>query len=447
MQNNFFEDEYAKGGVVKPQIKIMPSDIVLTDIQLKLIKSGFSKKTTIPILDYVLIKDKKATVSNFDFGFWTTFKIDAPDGIYEFFGEKILRKVDENIDDYPEIEKDNPKLIAQIPAHVINAMRDANYFCSNDEIRPILNGVNIKSESNKIFVIASDQKSVYNNYFNFENKDFNIIIPKESVLKIYESSFLFEPQAFNLFYVNKFHCMVQPEIDKDYYFTFHPIYGDFPDYYTKYIPENYDFNLNINDYDKLKSELNKLKKKDKYKIRFETNGYVEIQQTGGKDAISVLQGSESINTSIDFIVASESKIITKRGILIMPILDVERSIISFDDKILKKLLNFTPNNKLKLYFNGSKLAAFLSFDEPEFKVQRLYNKLKLLKLTKIKKYKLGGEIMQDAFVRMLQEKASEMTKHEFTNSTGYETFVEGIPELVGLQKGAKTSEVYDAVKK
>lgn len=99
----------------------------------------------------------------------------------------------QNVDDYPEINfvmNDNPiKLESKIMKSII---KQTTFATSNIENRPILTGVNIKVEGNKLLAIATDSFRLSQKLIDIKDNfdDMNVVIPGKSLddlIKILET--------------------------------------------------------------------------------------------------------------------------------------------------------------------------------------------------------------------------------------------------------------------
>ena len=95
-----------------------------------------------------------------------------------------------NVNEYPEINfniKDNNPF--KIETTLFNQIIDETSFaCSEKETRPVLTGVNLKANDNKLYANATDSYRLASKVINLDsNLNFNITIPCKYLLEIYHA--------------------------------------------------------------------------------------------------------------------------------------------------------------------------------------------------------------------------------------------------------------------
>lgn len=99
-----------------------------------------------------------------------------------------LKTLDYN--EYPDIEFIKDKQSFEIDSKVLfNIINKTNYATAQNEKRPTLTGINIKSEGNKISAIGTDsfRLSRFITHLDYELPEFNVIIPNKSLEELHKT--------------------------------------------------------------------------------------------------------------------------------------------------------------------------------------------------------------------------------------------------------------------
>lgn len=133
-------------------------DNVFTDEIVKVLKSVSPKSSSVPILESFVVVDKKATATDLE-TFIEIDGINVTNGLYE------VRNGAVSVSSYDYDYVDFPKL-PEITKTVVEFTVEANYlkwlvdklsdFTGNDDLRPVMKGINIQKQYNGVFATATD---------------------------------------------------------------------------------------------------------------------------------------------------------------------------------------------------------------------------------------------------------------------------------------------------
>jgi hypothetical protein len=144
----------------------------LSDEEIKIIKSFLKQNNTLPILGYVLIKDKKLHITDLEKSIIID-GIDRPDGLYELVGESLIKvEYPENYeytkqspDEYPIIKSDLNYYtsIGSIDSAELKAKISVsrNFYAKEDQYNKSLEGLHFFNYMNDTYISASNAAIVY----------------------------------------------------------------------------------------------------------------------------------------------------------------------------------------------------------------------------------------------------------------------------------------------
>jgi len=139
-----------------------------TKEQLKMFKAVILTSNTIPILDYVAVEDGRAKASRLDVNVSVAVK-GFSDGMYEIINNYPSRVVDApeghytpTLDDFVRF----PKIEKAIGAITVNrneledALYNASRFAGKDELRPVMMGMHLFTDGDKVVYEATDAHKI-----------------------------------------------------------------------------------------------------------------------------------------------------------------------------------------------------------------------------------------------------------------------------------------------
>lgn len=126
-----------------------------------------------------IIRKIDGDLVNFEIIDGTLVKISGNKSEYKINGMLANEYPDINFD----IKNNNPfKLKSEIFTQIIN---EISFACSDKETRPILTGVNLKAENNKLYINATDSFRLASKIIDIEsNLNFNITIPNKYLIEV-----------------------------------------------------------------------------------------------------------------------------------------------------------------------------------------------------------------------------------------------------------------------
>ena len=260
----------AKGGEVfhKIDTSITKKDVKdageLSVEQLQIAASFIksSKNSSLPILNTVKIENNTLNISNLEQAY-SISDVKMPNGIYEIRGTALFPTKYE-IDDFPKMPSDFKKVGEINRQELLKNFEHCLDFVGNDDLRPVMNGVNLYKDSYDSLVIqGTDAHAVFRNEIknsNIEEK-FNIIISKPKLIyKVLES---FDCDEVDFYLQDRFGYF---ECGKGKVY-FNLIDGKYPNVEAIF-PQSYDKKiiLESKELKKLELEIKKLAKTTDYKV-------------------------------------------------------------------------------------------------------------------------------------------------------------------------------------
>jgi len=348
----------ADGSVANFDINLQNTDLPYMNSEyLKLISKVLPKNATIPITEYIQVKNTLATATNLEY-FLTVKDVYVEDGIYEVCNG-ALKNTESDIEDFPRFKLNKKNLIAEVSTDEISQrFSEALYFVSDDDLRPVLQGVCFKilKEQNKlistnahILYMANVSKGM-GNEIGESDKEYLIGEPK------YVAYFLntVPDEKIKIFQYNDSNIGF---ISDDIEFNVRQIDATPPKYESVI-----DTNINtIMDFDteELYSALNSLKgedlKKDVY-FDFESKnrdkGYfnLKLSKYSYEKKDTEIVKDLNINIGCTFKPMQKNDILNNSMALVMPI-NTNNENISFNVKFLKSFLFVTSGS---FYFDSGK---------------------------------------------------------------------------------------------
>lgn len=159
----------------RPQIKHKPFTPKQKD---SFIKKNINKKIILPILTEVMVKDGKMISS--DLENFVSVDTDLPDGMYRYVGKEWIKGIYET-EDFPVVN-DSGKKVATVKLKGLRPdIQSAVNKVVYDEYRPVLNGIHIYSDGEKLVIEGTDSYRATRNVIKQKSKPFDVIIPKKAI--------------------------------------------------------------------------------------------------------------------------------------------------------------------------------------------------------------------------------------------------------------------------
>ena len=137
---------------------------VIDSKEIKTIKSLTSKNVILPITEDLLIKNETLYATDLESDYVIRGLHGIKDGIYEFTkGDSIVPSEYQKIEDFPKLKNDNDyeKIFTLNRVEAVSIIQNMVSFVSDDEMRPIMGGVNINdNEANGKVTFASTDAHV-----------------------------------------------------------------------------------------------------------------------------------------------------------------------------------------------------------------------------------------------------------------------------------------------
>lgn len=311
---------------------------------------------TLPILDSILIKDQRLIVSNLEVTFKKYFadlnpelnvlidlkfleqiakktKMDKIDlntaGIIKIGKNEFTYNGLDDIKDYPEYDLPKFKNAGYLDDNTIKDLKIAVNFVANDDLRPVMGGVNITKD----MIYSTDAHLCYfiNHVSAIENKWDNIIIPKDVINLLTDSSY----------------TILECDDNKRYSFTsnteeiiFYAIDGKYPNV-DAVIPKENDKQIFAPKIDLLESislaEIAANKGTSKISLKI-SQGY-KVSTTSNDPDYNRSYSGEIVNSTTNY---SD---------------DFE---IGFNSKFLAKIFKFVDNNEVRIDMSQANRAAIIN---------------------------------------------------------------------------------------
>lgn len=124
------------------------------------------KRSTLPILENVLIQDRQVFSTDLDCTVQTN-SVDLQDGVYRIMGKKEFYPMQEKIEDFPQVdtEKQEETVLTfdcQL-SYILPILIRACEFVSDDELRPAMMGIFLQvTPQSTIKIIATDGHKLFN---------------------------------------------------------------------------------------------------------------------------------------------------------------------------------------------------------------------------------------------------------------------------------------------
>ena len=159
----------------------------LTQKQLVSFIKKVAKSNTIPIIDnHFLVKDGKMIFTNLDNT--VIFPTDLEDGIYITIGNDFV-KVDEGVDDFPSVPEIEKNLLRVDISELKSFFKQALSFSGKDELRPVLTGIHLFSDGDKVIIEATDAYIAFRKALEIKTEPFDIILnPGQVLFSLYNKS-------------------------------------------------------------------------------------------------------------------------------------------------------------------------------------------------------------------------------------------------------------------
>ena len=185
------EGNFVEPGQVKKTSPAKPKAYKpMTDKErVKLLNKLAGKKSSIPITNEVYVKDGVATVT--DLENTIRIKTSLADGMYKIVGEDFVKsKTDPgefptgfDVESKPEPGgKTGKSTVVEVELKdIANDLRKAVTFVAHDELRPVMNAVNLKSDGNNLYIASTDAHRLFVKKIPIKLPEFKINLPESAV--------------------------------------------------------------------------------------------------------------------------------------------------------------------------------------------------------------------------------------------------------------------------
>lgn len=185
-------DFIESGQVKKPSADKPKSYKPMTDKErVKLLNKLAGKKSSISITNEVYVKDGVATVT--DLENTIRVKTSLADGMYKIVGEDFVKtktdpsefptNLDVNTKPAPGGKMVESKVVEIELKDVVGELKKALPFVGHNELRPIMNAVNLRSDGNNLYIASTDAHRLFVKKIPVKLPEFNVNLP-ESAIKL-----------------------------------------------------------------------------------------------------------------------------------------------------------------------------------------------------------------------------------------------------------------------
>jgi DNA polymerase III sliding clamp (beta) subunit (PCNA family) len=310
------------------------------------------KGSRLPILEVINVENRIATATNLDITL-SISNVDVEDGLYEIVSGAFKNDGNYNLSDFPRIKspKETDK-IGELKANELALIiESAAPFISDDDLRPVMQGVFLHKKYGKIKLAATNAhiliSAAMDGNFEDTSKLSNIILREPKLLSA--ALKLMGTENVSVYFDNNDVYFKTSDI----LYRTQNIDGRYPDY-ERVIEYDTDKKI-IFDGKKVIDVINSLKGEDaKKNLIFDLikqNGKADLKLGEVKNHDYYEQKDLKIN--IDYKIEDSEKVNENDIALIMPINTNNDKQLAFNPKFLKTVLSVT-NNEAELHYNSKR---------------------------------------------------------------------------------------------
>jgi DNA polymerase III sliding clamp (beta) subunit (PCNA family) len=307
---------------------------------------------SLPILEVISVKDMVATATNLDIAL-SISNVDVEDGLYEIVSGAFKNETDYDISDFPRIKSPQESdKIGEIKANELAlVIESAAPFVSDDDLRPVMQGVFLHKKYGKIKLAATNAhiliSAAMDGNFEDTSKLSNIILREPKLLSA--ALKLMGTENVSVYFDNNDVYFKTSDI----LYRTQNIDGRYPDY-ERVIEYDTDKKI-IFDGKKVIDVINTLKGEDAKK-----NLIFDLTKQNGKADLKLGEvknhdyyEQKDLKISIDYKIEDSEKVNENDIALIMPINTNNDKQLAFNPKFLKTVLSVT-NNEAELHYNSKR---------------------------------------------------------------------------------------------
>jgi DNA polymerase III sliding clamp (beta) subunit (PCNA family) len=329
-----------------------------------LINKMIPKNATLPILEYVKVKNAKATITNLDF-FLDVKDVFVEDGIYEVCNGALKDYSGVGkIDDFPVMKREGDTLtpLAKIETEQLaQRTKEASMFVSTDDLRPVMMAMELQinaDNSTKVFSTNAHIMligSIYGSKVYDKNGKYLIQNPKylANVLDVVKDD-LVNVSAKNL-KDNKTGMLV---FESDNYVYSTKLIDAKSLDYEQVIDKNIDSYISFNTSEMILA-INSIKGEDAKKSLFlDMSSKTDIKLKVVEYDVRLRESKiiKDLNISIPYTIGKSNRQYNNDLALIMPINTTFENGFTFDTKYLKTILMVADKDEARLNFDSRKPA-------------------------------------------------------------------------------------------
>jgi DNA polymerase III sliding clamp (beta) subunit (PCNA family) len=366
---------------------------IFTDEVIKVIKSSLQKNPTLVVLENFKVQDNTLKVTNIKgYSFSVIMpNINVPNGLYYIQNNVAVKNENADIDDFVRdidysvrVKKNSIKINKNYFDYLINTAKN---YLGNDEIRPVMMGINFKYDGINLYVASTNANYLcrikVNEKIGFENSNtFDIVLPIYNINTILESN---EDEFIKLdIYSSEYEKASPSDIkieSSSFILEQKLIDGKFP-VVNQVIPQTSYFNLNL----KKETILNAIKSKEaeafikknkKFDIKIagkKDNDRLSIfiYTTNDSDRNSVIKIDEIEILNTDLHLEEREVYTTDSCLLLMPVIAEDNIIFSFRLELFKEFIK--PVNTDYFDISYTELRRAYLINEQFFKYKETFKK-------------------------------------------------------------------------
>lgn len=394
---SFIDNEIynADGSIANYDGNLTNTDLPYIDSDsFSLINKLIPKNPTIPMLEYVKVKDSKATITDLDF-FLEVKDVFVEDGMYAVCNGALKDISDFDIEDFPMMRAKNTSL-TQIATLETNQFaqrtKEASMFVANDDLRPALECVSLRLQNNVAKVTGTNAHILLlSNLTGGEvlKNDLKLLIKKPKFL----SSFLnvVDDNSVKVFAVNIQDKSIGRLFFETDNYTYSIVLEDAPTPdYDSVIRRSLDSYLQFNTAEMIMA-INSLKGEDAKKTlyldfnREEADGFIKLKLGENKYG-NPFEIVKDLGIKIPYHVGKSNRQYDRDISIIMSI-NTNDDNFAFDPKYLKTVLSVGDKDDARLNFDSTQktVSMFISELRPIQEVERKYDAIKKIAKVEIVK--------------------------------------------------------------
>jgi DNA polymerase III sliding clamp (beta) subunit (PCNA family) len=366
---------------------------IFTDEVIKVIKSSLQKNPTLVVLENFKVQDNTLKVTNIKgYSFSVIMpNINVPNGLYYIQNNVAVKNENADIDDFVRdidysvrVKKNSIKINKNYFEYLINTAKN---YLGNDELRPVLMGINFKYDGINLYVASTNANYLcrikVNEKIGFENSNtFDIVLPIYNINTILESN---EDEFIKLdIYSSEYEKASPSDIkieSSSFILEQKLIDGKFP-VVNQVIPQTSYFNLNL----KKETILNAIKSKEAEAF-IKKNKKFDIKIAGKKDndrlSIFIYTTNDSDRNSqmkideveilnTDLYLEEREVYTTDSCLLLMPVITEQNVIFSFRLELFKEFIKPVNTDYFEISYTELKRAYLIN--EQFFKYKETFKK-------------------------------------------------------------------------